>query len=173
MQNNTSCIIADQQKEIFDNLCKDKWDAKLQSKFGQYADVVCNTKSTEDGGEAYLTLGIYNIQEELVNFSEELSSKLNLNKEETKLLIEKYIEIFNLTVDIEWKEAENKAEASLSLDNPYTDEFTDTEDLKVIKNEEKMLITEKLADCIEDFINTFMHDVDLDFDYKWSNIGYL
>ena len=30
-----------------------------------------------------------------------------------------------------------------------------------------MLISEKLADCLEKFIETLMHDADVDFGYKW------
>ena len=67
MENQMNCIIADVQREVFNNLCKDTWDNKLQSKFGQYAELICNTRPTEDGGETYLTLGIYNTQEELIN----------------------------------------------------------------------------------------------------------
>ena len=33
--NNLSCVQADMQKEVFDNLCKDKWDRELQLKFGE------------------------------------------------------------------------------------------------------------------------------------------
>lgn len=168
MNNNTNCVIADKQKEVFDNLCKSKWDAKLQEKFGEYADVDCNTKATVDGGEAFLTLGIYNAQEELTNFSQELSNILGISNNKSKDLIEKYIEIFNMTADIEWEEDNNKPNISILLDEPFIDEFTSEEDLEIIKNEEKLAISEKLGDCIAEFIKTFMHDADLDFGYKWN-----
>ena len=167
MNNNTNCIVADRQKEVFDNLCKNKWDEKLQSKFGEYADIICNTTPTIDGGETYLTVGIYNIQEELVNFSDELSSVLGISSDSAKSLIEKYIEIFNISADIDWDEKEEKAKISISSDEPYVDEFTDEDDLIVIRDEKKMLISEKLADCLEKFIETLMHDADVDFGYKW------
>ena len=167
MNNNTNCIVADRQKEVFDNLCKNKWDEKLQSKFGEYADIICNITPTIDGGETYLTVGIYDIKEELVNFSEELSSILGVSNDRAKSFLERYIEIFNISADIDWNEKEEKAEISISLDEPYTDELTDEEDLMIIRNEEKMLISEKLADCLEKFIETLMHDADVDFGYKW------
>ncbi len=166
--NNLNCANADMQKEVFDTLCKDIWNAKLQSKFGEYADVVCNTKPTVDGGETYLTLGIYDVTDNLINFSEDLSSVLNLSKDETKLLIEKYLELFNLSADIDWDEKSKKANVSISMDEPYIDEFTKDEDLNIIRNEDKMLISEKLADCLEKFIQAFMHDAEVDFGYKWQ-----
>ena len=166
--NNLSCVQADMQKEVFDNLCKDKWDRELQLKFGEYADVVCNTKATIDGGETYLTLGIYDITDNLVNFSEELSSLINLSNGETRELIEQYLDIFNLSADVDWNEESEKAEISISMDEPYIDEFTEDEVINIIKNEEKMLISEKLADCLEKFIHDFMHNANLDFGYRWQ-----
>lgn len=168
MNNNTNCLIADTQREVFDNLCKNKWDAKLQVKFGEYAEINCDTRATVDGGETFLTLGIYNVQEELINFSQELSNILGISNDESRELIEKYIEIFNVTADVEWDEDNNKPNISILLDEPFVDELTPQDDLEIIKNEEKLNISEKLGDCIAEFIEKLMHDADLEFGYKWN-----
>ena len=168
MNTNLSCINADKQKEVFDNLCKDKWDKKLQSKFGEYAVIECETKATEDGGESYLTFGIYYVQDELVNFSEELAEIIGSSKNEAKTLIEKYIEIFNITVNVEWSERLKTPIIEIFLDEPYIDEDTESDDLRIIKNEEKLLISEKLANCICTFVDKLMHDANVEFGYKWN-----
>ena len=173
MNKNLNCSIADMQKEVFDNLCKPELDRKLQNKFGNYADIICNTKATEDGGETYLAVGIYDLSDSIVNFSEELSKRLNLPIEDIKVFIEKYIDIFNMSLDVEYDEELNKKNIIFYTESPYTDEFTEQEVLDIIKYSAENSIDKKIVIIIKDFMDNFMNYANKKFGFSWQGYAIL
>lgn len=164
----TSCINADIQKEVFDNLCKDELDKKLQAKFGEYADIICNTKATKDGGETYLSIGLYDVADAVINFSDKLSIELALSNEDTNILLEKYIDIFNLSLDIDYDECLDKKEIVIYTESPYIDEFTEQEVLDIINYSISISIDKKIVGYIKSFMDEFLNDANKTFGYRWQ-----
>lgn len=166
--NTFNCLRADIQKEIFDMLCKNELDKYLQSKFGEYADIICNTKATEDGGEIYLCVGIFDIRDELVNMSEELSEALNIDSCLAKNILEVCLPLFEVSVDIEYDTLSNVRYVKLFSESPYIDEFTDTNTLNTIDLYNTLKVEEKLVACIKTFMDDFISIAESAFSSKES-----
>lgn len=108
-----SCFRGDLIKEYFVARHEESLNEKLQSKLGEYAEITVNTIANEDGGDIELSFGIYNLREELVNFSEDVAKRINedkdyeyedITKEEIERAINQFLNINNLNIDIDWEE---------------------------------------------------------------------
>lgn len=166
-ENTGDCSHADLLKEIFDNLCKKDLDEKLQMKFGEYADVVCNTIPTNDGGETYLSVGIYDIKEEVLNFSSELANILKLEISVVVDLLNTYINMYNMSIDIEYDYNANIQDIKLFTDRPYIDEDTSQDTLDLLKFGNNIEFEKKITLCLKDYMDNFMSNADKEFSYKY------
>lgn len=174
MKNNISCVYGDLMQEYF--IVKEKHkkalDEKLQSKFGEYADVNVDTVPSEDGGHIALSFGMYNVREELVNFAKEVSNKINSEKSEdvpelteveSKNTIQNLIDIYNLNLDIEWQEEPK----SCGITIYYNDEDYKNMDVSNENNKWKFNIIDALYDSIKEFVDNMMKESIKCFDECW------
>lgn len=166
-------INGDLMKEFFEQKEEHKLalDEVLQQKFGEYAESNVNTVSNENNDSIVLSFGIYNLKEELVNFSEETTEilntekqeKLKFSKEEIQSRIQNLIDNHKLNLDLDWEEDPSVCEIAL---------FCDDENYKTmnITNENDKLnydVIDSLAKAIENFIDNTMKESIKFFDQKW------
>ena len=151
---------------------KNALDERLQSKFGEYADSNVNTISTKDGGYITLSFGIYDIREELVNFSKEVSDILNSNKlysehdlteSDVRKSIESLIGLNNINLDLDWEEE--------SEDNKIVLFYNDRDYREMVVENEydkwRFDIMDSLYQSINEFINSTMDEAIKSFNEAW------
>lgn len=167
---NVSCLRGDIMIGYFVALHKEILDKKLKSKFGEYAESSVNVVADEDGGDIKLSFGVYDLRDELVNFSQDVAQRINsdkdykyndFTKEEIEKTIAQFIEYNNLNIDIDWEENEK------SIILFYNDENYKT----MTRNNEcdayNFMILEELYNAIESFIDETMNTSIKQFNEAW------
>lgn len=165
-----SCIRADLMKEYFIGIHEEGLNKKLQSKLGEYAEITINTVSNEDGGDIELSLGIYNLREELVNFSGAVAQRINNDKdyeyndvtaEEVEKTINQLLDIYNVNMDIDWEE---KAKMIHLF---FKDSLYDNMDIYNEMQRYYYIILDELYNSISDFLNDTINQTIKEFNEAW------
>ena len=165
-----SCFRGDLIKDYFVARHEEKLNEKLQSKLGKYAEITINTISNEDGGDIELSLGVYDLRDELVSFSQVVAERINNDKdydyddftaEEVERTIKQFLNINNLNIDIDWKEDSK----SITL-------FFNDKDYKSISFEGEMdkhkaIILDELYNAVNHFIDDTIKTAIKEFNEAW------
>ena len=167
---NISCIKADKMEEYFIAKHKDNLDKKLQSKLGKYAEITINTIANEYGGDISLSLGAYDLREELINFSNDVAAQINNNKyyeyiditsQEIEKSIYQYIQNNNLNVDIDWEEDSKSIQLFFNDKN-----YKDIEKEKIFYDY-IFIVLDELYNAIYNFLNKTIYDSIREFNEAW------
>ena len=165
-----SCVRGDLMKEYFVARHLDVLNKKLQSKLGEYAEIVVNTVEDENGGDIELSLGVYDLKEELVNFSQDVAERINkdkdyeyedLTKEEIERAINQFLKINNLNIDIDWEEH------SQIINLFYNDSYYTNIDIYDEMQRYNYIILDELYYTVIDFINNTINQAIKDFNEAW------
>lgn len=167
---NVSCLRGDIMEQYFVALHKEILDRKLQSKFGEYAKSSVSVVADEDGGDIKLSFGLYDLRDELVNFSQDVAQRINnskyyeyndFTKEEIEKSISQFIEYNNLNVDIDWEEDKK------SILLFYNDKNYKTMTISNECDTCNFMILEELYSSIENFIDETMKTSIKQFNEAW------
>lgn len=154
LNNSGSCIKADSMVNYFNQVekHKDAVESILKSKLGEYASVNTDTVATEDGGYMTISFGISDVNDELVNFASEVSSKIDIDVDVAKKAIESYIDLYNISADIEWNEDPESLNVELfSGDKNYKDM-----DIKYESDKIRFEVMDALYESICEFVSSTM-----------------
>ena len=160
-----NCVVADYMVDRFTQLDihKKSVNEVLQSRLGEHADVSTKTIANECGGNMILEFGIYDITEEILNFSDMISNKIDITEDVVKSTLSSYLESFNVTVDIEWSEEPSKNEVNIFLGS---DNFRN---LKSKYESEKIRfeVLDALENSIKDFVDSTLTEASNKFTKCW------
>ena len=165
-----SCVRGDLMKEYFVVRHLDVLNDKLQSKLGKYAEIAINTIPDEDGGYIKLSLGIYDLKKELVNFSQDVAERINedkdyeyedLTKEEIEKTIKQFLNINNLNIDIDWEEK------SKMIHLFYNNSLYTNIDIYDEMQRYHYIVLDELYNSVTDFLNNTINQAIKEFNEAW------
>ena len=161
-----SCERADVMVEYFNNVEKhrDELNEKLQEKFGECANITCNTVADENGGDIRISFGMYDVRYELMSFIPEISTKLDITVDSAREYMRNLLDSYDMNMDIDWEEDLSKTKIEL---------FYNGEDYKVlaIKDDEASKFRFEFMDVlyysVKEFLDNTINQSINEFNHCW------
>lgn len=151
-----NCVVADSMVEYFTQVDrhKDALNKKLQERLGEYASIDTKTVADECGGNMLLEFGLYDLDEEILNFADMVAKKIDITEEVAKSTLNSYLDLYNITVDMTWEEEPKKNEVKVFIGS---DHF---KDVKVVFEADKIRyeVLEALEESISEFIDSTINE---------------